>query len=45
MTELMDKNLMERGMVTGGDRQLVVYAAATIGITVDEHDDVLKGDA
>ena len=42
MTELMHKHLMERGMIARGDRQLVIDATATIGIAVDQHDDVLE---
>ena len=45
MAKLMDHHLVEGGMVAGGDGQLVIDATAAIGVAVDQHDDVLKGDS
>ena len=40
----MYQYLMKCGMVTRGNRQLVINTTTAIGITVHQHDDVLKGD-
>ncbi len=45
VAELVDEDLMEGGMVAGGDGELVVDAPAAIGVAVDQDDDVLEGDA
>ena len=45
MTKLVDEHLAERVVIAGGDSQLVIDAAATIGVTIDQHDDVLEGHA
>ena len=45
MAKLMDQHLMEGGMVTRRHCQLVIDAATAIGVAVDQHNDVLKGDS
>ena len=44
VAELMDQHLGKGRVVAGGDHHLVVDATATVGVAVDQHDDVLKGD-
>ena len=45
MAELMDQHLGKSGMVAGGDHHLIVDASAAVGVAVDQHNNVFKGNA